>query len=100
MSASRHSQAHLALLVETQGHRQLHLAHPMGPSSRCQHLGVLAQKCKGVDVSGAEEVGMLMPNPIQASTRGWTAKQMVQVPTCAGQTGIAAQQQRPLRRGK
>ncbi len=71
----------------------------MGAGSRCQHLGVLAQKCKGVDVSGAEEMGMLLPNPIHASARRWTAKQMVQVPTCGGQTGIAAQQRR-LPRGK
>ena len=74
MSTSRHSQAHLVLLVETRGHCQLHLAHPMGASSRCQHHRVLAQKCKGVDISGTDEVGMLLQNPIQASARGWTAK--------------------------
>jgi hypothetical protein len=88
MSASLHSWAHLSLPTKTNGHfqahlvlpaktngpRQLRLAQPMSAGSRRQPHEVLAQKCKGGNPTGAEEMQLVLPIPLQASAGESAAK--------------------------
>ena len=96
MSTSRHCQAHLALLAKIKGHQQAHLtppvkmqfqghhhmAHPMGTSScRIQPCGVVAWKCKGLDVVHVEKTRGVLQIPLQASDKKLLTNQATQVST-------------------
>jgi hypothetical protein len=69
MSDNHHRWAHWAPPMETSSHRQLHLAEPLSASSHRQTCVVMAQKCKGVDVSRAEKMGVLPLIPLQVNAR-------------------------------
>jgi len=107
MSASRHSQAHLALLAKIKGRQQAHLmptikmqcqghrrlAHPMSTSScRIQPRGVVARKCKGLDVVCVEKTRGVLQIPLQASDKKLPTNQATQVSTGGGQLGTAIRQ--------
>jgi len=114
MSASRHSWAHLSLLMKTYGWCQAHImlpmktqgrnqvrpAHPMGTSSRRKPCRVLAQKCKGMDIASTETMGTQLLIPPPESVRESTSKQTVELSPSGSQVGIAARQRRLLMRGK
>ena len=60
--------------MKTNGPRQLCLAQPMSTGSRWQPREVLAQKCKEVNPTGAEEMQLVLPIPLQASAGESAAK--------------------------
>ena len=74
LKAYSHSQAHPALPMKTSGHWQILLAQRMSPSSLRRPCGALAQKCKQVGATGAEQMEALLPNSLQASAGKSTAK--------------------------
>jgi len=96
MKTNGHHQVHLIPPMKTCGHCQLYLAHPTSPSILHQPHGVLAQNCKGVDVTGAEKMRVLLPIPLQASIGKSTSKWTAQVPAHGGQPRNAVQQGRLL----
>jgi len=95
-----HRRAHLELppmVTHLGSHRQLHLAWL---SSHRQPRGKIAQKCKLVGIAHAENVGMLLPNALQANAGKLTTKQTAQVSIYGDQIGIDARQRRPSKTGK
>jgi len=73
--------------MKTHSHRQHHIAHLMIPNIRHRPHGVLAWKCKGVDVAGAEQMRALLPIPLQANAEKLTSKWTAWVLAGGGQLG-------------
>jgi len=73
--------------MKTHGHCQHHIAHLMIPNIRHQPHRVLAQKCKGVDVAGAEQMRVLLLIPLQANAEKLTSKWTAWVLAGGGQLG-------------
>ena len=94
MTANNYCQVYLALPMKAHSHRQLCLAQPVKPCARVSHRsqprGVQVRRCKP-GVSGAENLGTLLPIPLPASAEKLTAKQTVQVSAGGRQIGIGVQ---------
>jgi len=86
--------------MKSNSRHQVQLAHPIAASGRRQSRRMLAWKRKGVDAAGVGQTGTLLPIPPHESARRAATKQTVEVSSGSGQVGSAAQQRKPLMRGK
>jgi len=105
MKTNNYHQAHLMLPMKTHAHAHAHahahtqpqVTHLMSPRIRRKRRGVLAWKCKGVDISGAEQMRALLLMPLARGARKPSCKSTVQVSPCSIQIRIAVQQGRLLK---